>query len=142
MKKIYKSRSSICINVLLKSKKSLHVAFTPQSDGSSVFLTDNEEVQHALEHHYQFGTLFKLDSVNEGDGTNGANGANGAHEADEANGADEDKSDEGMRTVKVSDLGAAKDYLADTFGLSRTSLRTEKSILEAAKSKGIEFEGF
>lgn len=139
MKKIYKSRSSISINVLLKSKKSLHVAFTPQSDGSSVFLTDNENVQYALEHHYQFGTLFKLDSVNEGDGTNGANGA---HEADEANGADEDKSDEGMRTVKVSDLGAAKDYLADTFGLSRTSLRTEKSILEAAKSKGIEFEGF
>lgn len=139
MKKIYKSRSSISINVLLKSKKSLHVAFTPQSDGSSVFLTDNENVQYALEHHYQFGTLFKLDSVNEADGTNGTNGAN---EADEANGADEDKSDEGMRTVKVSDLGAAKDYLADTFGLSRTSLRTEKSILEAAKSKGIEFEGF
>lgn len=139
MKKIYKSRSSISINVLLKSKKSLHVAFTPQSDGSSVFLTDNENVQYALEHHYQFGTLFKLDSVNEADGTNGANEAD---EADEANGADEDKSDEGMRTVKVSDLGAAKDYLADTFGLSRTSLRTEKSILEAAKSKGIEFEGF
>ena len=60
----------------------------------------------------------------------------------EANGANESDGDDGkVRTVKVSDIAAAKDYLADTFGLSRTSLRSEKSILEAAKAQGIEFEG-
>ena len=34
-----------------------------------------------------------------------------------------------------------KDFLADTFGISRTSLRSEKAILDAAKEHHIEFEG-
>ena len=46
-----------------------------------------------------------------------------------------------MRKVSVSDLAAAKDFLADTFGISRTSLRSEKAILDAAKEHHIEFEG-
>ena len=35
----------------------------------------------------------------------------------------------------------AADFLADTFGISRTSLRSEKAILDAAKEHHIEFEG-
>ena len=46
-----------------------------------------------------------------------------------------------IRKVKVNDLGEAKDYLAETFGVSRTSLRGQKAILEAAKANNIEFEG-
>ena len=133
MRKCYKSRSSISVNVVLKSKKSMHVAFTAQSDGSSVYVTENEDIQYALEHHYKYGKLFRQESVEESDETNGANEVGGADESDDEGGK--------VRTVKVSDLAAAKDYLADTFGLSRTSLRSEKSILEAAKAQGIEFEG-
>ena len=48
MRKCYKSRSSISVNVVLKSKKSMHVAFTAQSDGSSVYVTENEDIQYAL----------------------------------------------------------------------------------------------
>lgn len=51
MKKHYKSKTAISINVVLKSKKSMHIAFTAQSDGSSVYTTDNPDVQYALEHH-------------------------------------------------------------------------------------------
>ena len=131
MKKYYKSRTSISINVVLKSKKSMHIAFTAQSDGSSVFTTDNPDIQYALEHHYNFGRLFKLVSIES--------------EADikdkrEAGKAANEKKDE-IRKVSVSDLAAAKDFLADTFGISRTSLRSEKSIMEAAKANNIEFEG-
>lgn len=132
MKKHYKSKTSISINVVLKSKKSMHIAFTAQSDGSSVYTTDNPDVQYALEHHYKYGKLFKLVS------TESEADIKAKKEAEEA--AANEKKDE-IRKVSVSDLAAAKDFLADTFGISRTSLRSTKSIIEAAKAHNIEFEG-
>lgn len=132
MKKHYKSKTAISINVVLKSKKSMHIAFTAQSDGSSVYTTDNPDVQYALEHHYKYGKLFKLVS------TESEADIKAKKEAEEA--AANEKKDE-IRKVSVSDLGAAKDFLANTFGISRTSLRSAKSIIEAAKAHNIEFEG-
>lgn len=132
MIKHYKSKTSIAINVVLKSKKNMHVAFTAQSDGSSVYTTDNPDVQYALEHHYKYGKLFKLVS------TESEADIKAKKEAEEA--AANEKKDE-IRKVSVSDLAAAKDFLADTFGISRTSLRSEKAIMEAAKAHNIEFEG-
>ena len=132
MKKHYKSKTAISINVVLKSKKSMHIAFTAQSDGSSVYTTDNPDVQYALEHHYKYGKLFKLVS------TESEEDIKARQEAEKA--AANEKKDE-IRKVSVSDLAAAKDFLADTFGISRTSLRSEKSIMEAAKAHNIEFEG-
>ena len=132
MKKHYKSKTALSINVVLKSKKSMHIAFTAQSDGSSVYTTDNPDVQYALEHHYKYGKLFKLVS------TESEADIKAKKEAEEA--AANEKKDE-IRKVSVSDLAAAKDFLADTFGISRTSLRSEKAIMEAAKAHNIEFEG-
>ena len=132
MKKHYKSKTAISINVVLKSKKSMHIAFTAQSDGSSVYTTDNPDVQYALEHHYKYGKLFKLVS------TESEADIKAKKEAEEA--AANEKKDE-IRKVSVSDLAASKDFLADTFGISRTSLRSEKAIMEAAKAHNIEFEG-
>lgn len=131
MKKLYKSRSSIGINVVLRSKKSMHISFTSQSDGSSVYATDNEEEQYALEHHYKFGKLFKLVDV-------GENNEEAAIQTPETM---PEQAESAVRKVRVSDIAAAKDFLADTFGISRTSLRSEKSIMEAAKANNIEFEG-
>ena len=110
----------------------MHIAFTAQSDGSSVYTTDNPDVQYALEHHYKYGKLFKLVS------TESEADIKAKKEAEEA--AANEKKDE-IRKVSVSDLAAAKDFLADTFGISRTSLRSEKAIMEAAKAHNIEFEG-
>ena len=58
--KTYKANTNISINVVLPSKKNLHITFTPLSDGSSVFTTDNEVIQKSIEKHYKFGKLFKL----------------------------------------------------------------------------------
>ena len=132
MIKHYKSKTSIAINVVLKSKKNMHVAFTAQSDGSSVYSTDNPDVQYAIEHHYKYGKLFKLTGVEDEEEQKAKK------EAEKA--AAKEKKDE-MRKVSVSDLAAAKDFLADTFGISRTLLRSEKAILDAAKEHHIEFEG-
>ena len=131
MIKHYKSKSTVSINAVLKSKKSVHIAFTAQSDGSSVYVTDNEEIQYALEHHHRFGKLFKLI------------GAESQETGKENSTSQKEASDGEPRTAKVevSDLSEAKNYLAETFGISRTVLRNKESIISAAKAKGIVFEG-
>lgn len=43
-----------------------------------------------------------------------------------------------LKQVQMTDLGAAKDYLAETFGISRNRLRSKKQIVEAAAANGIE----
>lgn len=147
IKKTYKSNTNISINVVLKTKKSLHISFTPLSNGSSVFTTDNEDVQNAIEQHYKYGKLFKLQS-SQGQSTVKPTETDAAGQDDDAEtqsedagASDESTSTDTMKTVKVSDLASAKDYLADTFGISRTILRSKKAIEEQAAAHGIVFEG-
>lgn len=191
--KTYKANTNVSINVVLPSKKNLHVSFTPLSDGSSVFQTDNVDIQNAIERHYNYGKLFRLVGVS-GNKENGlkvpakeapvpapapveskeeTTGSETASEqkpeaeetaqeqatatveeeskvSDESETpADETPSDEsetpvdenGLRKVNVTDIAAAKDYLATTFGISRTTMRSTKSILEKAAENGIQFVG-
>ena len=134
MKKYYSSDSHIAINVLLENGNSMHIAFTPISNGGSVYNTEVEAIQNALENHYRYNELFVLDREED---------SNTPIEEPTQN-TEEDPNQEvesNIRKVKVNDLGEAKDYLAETFGVSRTSLRGQKAILEAAKANNIEFEG-
>lgn len=168
MIKTYKANTNISINVVLPSKKNLHITFTPLSNGSSVFTTDNEELQQSIENHYKFGKLFKLNSIygqsvakktpdksvkaslkGETTGTSttenedkpeGANNENAGQDEVIPGNADTG-SNKTIRKVNVSDIASAKDFLADTFGISRTSMRSAKSILEQAAAHGIEFVG-
>lgn len=41
--------------------------------------------------------------------------------------------------IKVSDIWEARDYLASNYGISRTKLRSEDAILNAAKEHNINF---
>ena len=150
MIKIYKANTSISINVVLPSKKNLHITFTPLSNGNSTFTTDNPDIMKAIESHYNFGKLFKLQSV-QGETkpvekekkADDAETENPETENPETENPETENSEEveGKKKVKVSDLAAAKDYLADTFGISRTVLRSMKSIMEQAEANVIEFEG-
>lgn len=114
---------------MLKSKKSVHVSFVPLTNGTSVFATGNTDLQYALEHHYRYGTLFRLSETEKDEGRPGKKSFN------------EHSPKQEPTTVKVSDISAAKDYLARTFGISRTALRTSDAIISAAKSHNIVFDG-
>lgn len=156
--KTYKANTNISINVVLPSKKNLHIAFVPLSNGSSVFTTDNEDIQKSVENHYKFGKLFKLhsekgqlrttkpsksDTIAKTQIEN-ADNAEMVDKADVQDNLSQDNAENGnpvTRKVKVSDIASAKDYLADAFGISRTSMRSTKAILEQATANGIEFEG-
>lgn len=134
MKKYYSSDSHIAINVLLENGNSMHIAFTPISNGGSTYNTEVEVVQNALENHYRYNDLFVLDHVED---TNAPIEEPTQNTEEDPNQAEESN----IRKIRVSDIGEAKDYLAETFGVSRTSLRGQKAILEAAKANNIEFEG-
>ena len=134
MKKYYSSDSHIAINVLLENGNSMHIAFTPISNGGSTYNTEVEVIQNALENHYRYNDLFVLDREED---TNVPIEEPTQNTEEDPNQAEESN----IRKVKVHDLGEAKDYLAETFGVSRTSLRGQKAILEAAKANNIEFEG-
>lgn len=174
MIKTYKANTNVSINIVLASKKNLHISFTPLSNGSSTFTTDNEEVMKAIESHYNFGKLFRLFSV-QGESVkkatkaveqpktkvekkedapapvedtddaagdeNEVNPTNEAEDTDEGNDNEDAGEESTLKKVTVSDFASAKDYLADTFGISRTTLRSQKAILEQAAANGIEFVG-
>lgn len=134
MKKYYSSDSHIAINILLENGNSMHIAFTPISNGGSTYNTEVEVIQNALENHYRYNDLFVLDREED---TNAPIEESTQNTEEDPNQEEESN----IRKVKVNDLGEAKDYLAETFGVSRTSLRGQKAILEAAKANNIEFEG-
>lgn len=129
MKK-YTAKTCVSINVQMSNGTNRHVVFDSVSGGGSVYYTDNEELQQAIEHHYKYGKLFKVDE-------NFSRVENEPKEQDEEAAAEET----GVKKVHVSDPDDAKNYLASTYGVSRTKLKTLKSIREAAAQYGIEFEG-
>ncbi|MBW4753743.1 hypothetical protein KZO77_01640 [Prevotella melaninogenica] len=133
MTKHYISDSHIAINVTLDGGESVHLSFIALSNGGSVFSTDSEELQNAIERHYRFGDLFTLDHIEEPKNT--------SETANEEYTPVKESEDGNIQKITVNDLGEAKNYLADTLGISRTSLRSLKTILEVAKANNIEFEG-
>lgn len=133
MTKHYISDSHIAINVTLDGGESMHLSFIALSNGGSVFSTDSEELQNAIERHYRFGDLFTLDHIEEPKNT--------SETANEEYTSVKKSEDGNIQKITVNDLGEAKNYLADTLGISRTSLRSLKTILEVAKANNIEFEG-
>lgn len=136
MIKTYKSYTHASINVVLENGKNLRISFNPLSNGSSTFTTDDTAVQEAIERHYNFGSLFTLDSVFTEKTEDGPSDDKISDEAQD----EHTDSQETLRIVKVTDYSSARDYLAETFGISRTVLRSIKSITEQAAIHGIEFE--
>jgi hypothetical protein len=126
MTKKYIAYSHVAFNVVLPSGKSYHVSFAPLTGGGSMLITSNEDLQKAIEKHYKFGKLFKID-VNYKDEPEVV--------VEEAAAVEEPK----VKVMKMASLDDAKAYLADNFGISRTKLRSKKQIEDAAAANGIEF---
>lgn len=55
--------------------------------------------------------------------------------------AEDEAENNGLKTIVISDPDAAKAYLAEHFGYSRTKIKSLKAIKEAAAANGIVFEG-
>lgn len=144
MKK-YIAKTNISINVVLRSGVNRHIAFDALTSGGSVFYTEDPEMQCALERHYKFGKLFHLSPESIEENSPLCNGGPACvAKGNEATTTTENENfseTEGLKPVVVSDPDAAKAYLADHFGISRTKLKTIKAIKDVAEANGIVFEG-
>lgn len=142
--KRYIANTAVSIVVVMAPGVSRRVSFTPQTASGSVFYTDNIRLQKALERHYRFGSLFRIDPF-----FKPSRLIHPPHHPGHDRG--EIKVEAGVapveyrpgkepRRMSFSDYEAAKDYLCDHYGFLRTKLRSQKQIQEAAEQKNIELE--
>lgn len=162
MKK-YLANTTISVSVSLPNGGNARVSFSPLSDGTSVYYTNDKEIQFALEHHYKFGKLFNLVGESQEENATAAKKptkspakkgkkaskketpeeaaiTNEQPTTEESEGEEEHEGEDEPREVSVSDLDAAKDYLAENYDVVRTKLKTEEIINETALSFGITFK--
>lgn len=132
MMKRYVANSHVSVNISLADGGNMYVSFAPLSGGGSAYMTDDEGVQKGLEGHYQFGNLFFEDEIFEC-----SERSEVSEDSEDLEGAEEPR----VVAVRVSDLGEAKDYLAEHYGVVRSSVRSVKSAVESAKRFGLVFEG-
>lgn len=61
MKK-YIAKTNVSINIVLPNGANRHIAFSALTGGGSVYYTDDPEIIQAMERHYKFGKLFRVDT--------------------------------------------------------------------------------
>lgn len=133
MYKKYQAGTDLSFSVMVGNER-VRVVFEGKTMGCSIYGTRDEKLQKAIESHYWFNDKFFLvESVDE---------KKEAAEAKKRAAAKiKKKAAEEKKTHIVTDFEDARDYLAETFGVSRSKLKTKEDILSIAKEKGVELEG-
>ena len=133
MFKKYQAGSDLAFSVMVGNER-MRIIFECNSMGSSVYMTRDPKVQKAIESHYWFNDKFFLvESIDEK--KEAAEAKKKAAAKAKKKVADEKK------THVVTDVEDAKDYLAETYGVSRSKMKTKEDILAIAKENGVELEG-
>lgn len=129
----YQAGTDLAFSVMVGNER-MRIVFEGKTMGSSVYMTRDPKVQKAIESHYWFKDKFFLaESIDE---------KKEAAEVKKKAAAEVKKkvADE-KKTHVVTDFEDAKDYLAETYGVSRSKMKTKEDILDIAKEKGVELEG-
>ena len=129
----YQAGTDLAFSVMVGDER-MRIVFEGKSTGSSFYMTRDPKVQKAIESHYWFNDKFFLvESIDEK--KEAAEAKKKAAAKAKKKVADEKK------THVVTDVEDAKDYLADTYGVSRSKMKTKEDILAISKEKGVELEG-
>ena len=106
------------------------VAFHATTMGKAYFTTDDEELQKGIERHPWFNKTFVIDSVEEE--RTESTGRAGRAESSESTGKNEGKEEKHFLT-----LADAKNYLADTFGVVRSNVKTMEAAILIGSANGV-----
>ena len=129
----YQAGTDLAFSVMVGDER-MRIVFEGKSTGSSFYMTRDPKVQKAIESHYWFNDKFFLvESIDEK--KEAAEAKKKAAAKTKKKVADEKK------THFVTDFEDAKDYLAETYGVSRSKMKTKEDILAIAKENGVELEG-
>ena len=129
----YQAGTDLAFSVMVGDER-MRIVFEGKSTGSSFYMTRDPKVQKAIESHYWFNDKFFLvESIDEK--KEAAEAKKKAAAKSKKKVADEKK------THVVTDVEDAKDYLAETYGVSRSKMKTKEDILAISNEKGVELEG-
>lgn len=133
MYKKYQAGTDLSFSVMVGNER-VRVVFEGKTMGCSIYGTRDEKLQKAIESHYWFkDKFFLVEAVDEK--------KEAAEAKKRAAAKTKKKAAEEKKTHIVTDFEDARDYLAETFGVSRSKLKTKDDILSIAKEKGVELEG-
>lgn len=145
MLKKYQAKSHLSLSVLLEKGTSVHIAFSALTGGGSVYYTDDEEVQRALERHLKYGKLFRCVASGieekEKPPTAPEKLSDGNGRTDGVEETETSVEESGLKKIAVACMDDAREYLAGTFGISRSKMRSAAAIKELATAHHIEFSG-
>ena len=127
---IYKASSVIAVNLYIGGKK-LHIKFDSDSNGRGYYITSDKKIINALDDKLKNGNpAYYLAQVID------------TEKEAEAIEQIQDTSTPAVIEVDIDNIMDAKDYLSDRFAdVNRSSLKTKKSIFEAAAAHNIVFTG-
>ena len=129
----YQAGTDLAFSVMVGDER-MRIVFEGKTIGNSVYMTRDPNVQKAIESHYWFNDKFFLaESIDEK--------KEAAEEKKKAAAKTKKKVSDEKKTHVVTDVEDAKDYLAETYGVSRSKMKTKEDILAIAKEKGVELEG-
>ena len=129
----YQAGTDLAFSVMVGDER-MRIVFEGKTMGNSVYMTRDQKVQKAIESHYWFNDKFFLaESIDEKKEVAEAKKKAAAKAKKKV--ADEKK------THIVTDVEDAKDYLAETYGVSRSKMKTKEEILAVAQEHGVELEG-
>ncbi len=132
MFKTYQGYSDLAFSVKVDGGQR-RIVFDAQSRGTSVYSTRDTKEQKAIESHYWFGDKFWiLEEVDE---------KKQEAEAKKKATIKAKKAEEDKKVICVDDIGDAKDYLADNFGISRSKMKKVEDVLAIAKENNVVLEG-
>lgn len=133
MYKKYQAGTDLSFSVMVGNER-VRVVFEGKTMGCSIYGTRDENLQKAIESHYWFkDKFFLVEAVDEK--------KEAAEAKKRAAAKTKKKAAEEKKTHIVTDFEDARDYLAETFGVSRSKLKTKEDILSIAKENGVELEG-
>lgn len=129
----YQAGTDLAFSVMVGDER-MRIVFEGKTMGNSVYMTRDPNVQKAIESHYWFNDKFFLaESIDEKN--------EAAEEKKKAAAKAKKKVADEKKTHVVTDFEDAKDYLAETYGVSRSKMKTKEDILAIAKEKCVELEG-
>lgn len=129
----YQAGTDLAFSVMVGDER-MRIVFEGKTMGNSVYMTRDPNVQKAIESHYWFNDKFFLvESIDEK--------KEAAEEKKKAASKAKKKVADEKKTHVVTDVEDAKDYLAETYGVSRSKMKTKEDILAIANEKGVELEG-
>lgn len=129
----YQAGTDLAFSVMVGDER-MRIVFEGKTMGNSVYMTRDPNIQKAIESHYWFNDKFFLaESIDEK--------KEAAEEKKKAAAKTKKKVADEKKTHVVTDVEDAKDYLAETYGVSRSKMKTKEDILAIAKEKCVELEG-